>query len=38
VHQLLGHSSGAPDGARRVSAERLRQVYEAAHPRAGVSE
>lgn len=38
VHQLLGHSSGAAEGARRLSAERLRQAYEAAHPRAEVSE
>lgn len=38
VHQLLGHSPGTAEGAPRVSAERLRQVYAAAHPRAGVSE
>ena len=38
VHQLLGHSSGAAEGGRRVPAERLRHVYEGAHPRAGVSE
>ncbi len=34
VHQLLGHSAGPADLGTRVSVERLREVWEASHPRA----
>jgi integrase/recombinase XerD len=37
VHQLLGHSTGAAEPSARLPADQLRRVYDAAHPRAGVS-